>query len=307
MLGILLGDCQLLRPWPNDQTMLVQHWRFACQAKCLIVWPHVKTLLAQQRLRLRQAKDAFERFQNYNAPRKILLLSFVKQCFRTWPNGQTFIVQQIWSLGRTLFDRLVRPKRLHYNGENVMWIVNAVFKASCDLCIPCQSLHFIKDDLGKSSALLHVINCKLELWTALKARLEDPRERIQGDPFPTRSRYCMLFVCTGTRGSFPFWERDLMFFGYARQVDLFGLSIHLCVNATIFRVRIRFWISRANGFLSTRPTTNSPHCQLALLLDQLAPLSKSTRLTFKVNSPPLNYKCLKLGLQTPLYHTDSII
>ncbi len=37
----------LLRPWSNDQTLLVEHLRFGNQAKCWTVWPHRKTLLAK--------------------------------------------------------------------------------------------------------------------------------------------------------------------------------------------------------------------------------------------------------------------
>ncbi len=34
-----------LKPWPNDQTMLERHLRFAFKTKCLTVWPYQRTLL----------------------------------------------------------------------------------------------------------------------------------------------------------------------------------------------------------------------------------------------------------------------
>ncbi len=43
----LKGALIRLRPQPNDQTLLVKHLIFACQAKCLTVSPRPKTLLVQ--------------------------------------------------------------------------------------------------------------------------------------------------------------------------------------------------------------------------------------------------------------------
>ncbi len=56
----------LLRPWPNDQKLLVQQIKFACRAKCLAVWPRPKTLLVQH-FCVRQAKNVYELFQKHHA------------------------------------------------------------------------------------------------------------------------------------------------------------------------------------------------------------------------------------------------
>ncbi len=91
---------QGLKPWPNDQTLLVQRLRFACRAKCLTFWPNPKTLL------LHEAKNVFEPFQKHHATNFVTF--FVEQCFWTWPNGQTFVAKQILNVGAAMFDRLAR-------------------------------------------------------------------------------------------------------------------------------------------------------------------------------------------------------
>ncbi len=42
------------KAWPNDQTLLVKHLKFACQEKFLAVWPLPKTLLVQYFARSKQ-------------------------------------------------------------------------------------------------------------------------------------------------------------------------------------------------------------------------------------------------------------
>ncbi len=81
------------RPWPNDQTLWIQHLKFVCQAKCLTVWPRPKTLFGQQH---------FCVLCQHRCWSKLL----------TRPNGQTFVVKQIWNVGATMFDRLARALEL---------------------------------------------------------------------------------------------------------------------------------------------------------------------------------------------------
>ncbi len=71
------------RLWPNDQTLLVKHLQFANEAKCFTVRPHHKTLLVIH------LSKVFLKF--FIAERALL----AKNCFVTWPNGQTLLVKQI--------------------------------------------------------------------------------------------------------------------------------------------------------------------------------------------------------------------
>ncbi len=49
-----------VRPWPNDQTLFVKHWKFECEAKCLTVFPHQN--LARQTFLLGSRKNCFSAF-----------------------------------------------------------------------------------------------------------------------------------------------------------------------------------------------------------------------------------------------------
>ncbi len=57
-----LLDKQSFRPWPNDQKLLVQYLRLACQTKCSTVWPCPKTLLVQYFLFASSKKRGFWTF-----------------------------------------------------------------------------------------------------------------------------------------------------------------------------------------------------------------------------------------------------
>ncbi len=76
--------------WPNDQTLLVKHLNFSCQAKCLTIWPRPKTLLAQYFL-FASSKTVLELFQKHHTRN---FVSFACQAmFLDVPNGQTFVVE----------------------------------------------------------------------------------------------------------------------------------------------------------------------------------------------------------------------
>ncbi len=83
-----LKSCSL-RLWSNDQTLLFQDLRFACQAKCMTVWPSPKKLLVQH-FCLRQAKNVFKIFQKHHAANFVTFA-----CQAMFLNGQKIVVKQI--------------------------------------------------------------------------------------------------------------------------------------------------------------------------------------------------------------------
>ncbi len=86
-----------LGSWPNNQTLLAQHLRFAYQAKCLTVLPHPKETLLLHHFLFAWSKHHATNFVTFA----------VKQCFWTWPIGKTCVVKQIEYVGPTLFNRWI--------------------------------------------------------------------------------------------------------------------------------------------------------------------------------------------------------
>ncbi len=74
-----------------QKTLLVEHFRLR-QAKMFDRLATSKKYCSSNIFCLRQAKMLFNFFKNI--PPQILLFLIVKQCFLTWPNGQTFVVKQ---------------------------------------------------------------------------------------------------------------------------------------------------------------------------------------------------------------------
>ncbi len=75
-----------LRPWPNDQTLLAKHLKFACQAKCL-----TKILLVKARSRNIARPTFFASIKNYFkniTPQILFNAMFGKQCLIIWPPFQ---------------------------------------------------------------------------------------------------------------------------------------------------------------------------------------------------------------------------
>ncbi len=80
---LFLNSIKLRLILKNDQTLLVQHLRFACQAKCLTVWPRQKTLPVKHFW-------LASRTNFKNIMPQSLLLWLGKQCYSTWSQGLSF-------------------------------------------------------------------------------------------------------------------------------------------------------------------------------------------------------------------------
>ncbi len=97
--------CIIIRPWPNDQTLLIWHLKYACEAKFLTVKPRPKTSLVQHFFAWVKQKKFLIFFKNIT-PQILLILNCQAMferfaAFRTLSNieCQTFLL--FWTAATT--------------------------------------------------------------------------------------------------------------------------------------------------------------------------------------------------------------
>ncbi len=102
------------RAWQNDRTLFVKHLKFVCQAECLKVWPHWKTMIFTNCLLLSE-KDVFEIIHKHlaaifaglamfyvtkcsNIAWQAMFLNVWQQCFVCLPRGYNLANRNNFSL-----------------------------------------------------------------------------------------------------------------------------------------------------------------------------------------------------------------